>query len=369
MFASNVSAQTQIGNSDMEMWESVSSDFEPVNWNSFLSAQGSLTGFAANQIEESSDIRPGSTGTKSARIWTRDAGFNVKANGNVTLGRINMGSITPSSSDNHNVSLTADPLFSEALTDTPDSIVFWVKYNAADGTSEARMKATLHDDYDYTDPETGTSADHVVATAVLNYSPTAWTRVAVAFDYSGPATTNTYILVTFASNAIPGGGDVDDEVYIDDIELIYNGGTGSTDTDGDGVTDADEATDTTDPNDLCSFVLASQTVAPSATWESTDCDFDGVSNGQELVNGSDPLVTVSTLDPNAFVVAMDNDLNVIKIFTDLNIDGEYAIYNTVGQKVQLGEIAATIPFVVKSGIYFFHINTASRSYKFEIYKK
>lgn len=369
IFASNVSAQTQIGNSDMETWESVSSDFEPVNWNSFLSAQGSLTGFAANQIEESSDIRPGSTGTKSARIWTRDAGFNVKANGNVTLGRINMGSITPSNSDNHNISLTADPIFSEALTDTPDSIVFWVKYNAADGTSEARMKATLHDDYDYTDPETGTSADHVVATAVLNYSPTAWTRMAIAFDYSGPATTNTYILVTFASNAVPGGGDVNDEVFIDDIELIYNGGTGSTDTDGDGVTDADEATDTTDPNDLCSFVLASQTVAPSATWESTDCDFDGVSNGQELLNGSDPLVTVSTLDPNAFTVAMDNDLNVINVFTDVNIDGEYAIYNTVGQKVQSGEIAATIPFEAKSGIYFFHINTASGSYKFEIYKK
>lgn len=222
MLASNVSAQGQIGNSDMEMWESVSSDFEPVNWNSFLSAQGSLTSFAANQIEASGDIRPGSAGTKSARIWTRDAGFNIKANGNLTLGRVNMESLTPSSSDNHNLSLTADPLFSEALTDTPDSIVFWVKYNASNSSSEARMKATLHDDYDYTDPETGTSADHVVASAVLDYSPTGWVRMSVAFDYSGPATTNTFILVTFASNGTPGGGDVNDEVYIDDVELIYN---------------------------------------------------------------------------------------------------------------------------------------------------
>lgn len=221
--AVNVSAQGQIGNSDMESWETVSNASEPVNWNSFLSAQGSLTWAAANQIEQSSDVRPGSTGTSSARIWTRNAGFGVKANGNVTLGRINMGSTTASDPANHNISLTANPDFSESLTDTPDSIVFWVKYNAANSSSQARMKATLHDDYDYRDPEDATSATHVVATAVLNYNPTSgWVRMSVPFDYSGPATGNTHILVTFASNATPGGGDVDDEVYIDDVQLIYN---------------------------------------------------------------------------------------------------------------------------------------------------
>lgn len=226
--AGAICAQGQIANSDMETWEVVlGSDVEPVNWNSFLTAQGGLTGFAANQIEESSDVRPGSAGTSSARIWSRDAGFSVIANGNLTVGRINMGSITASDPANHNISLTADPDFSEALTDAPDSIVFWAKYTAGSGSSEARMKATLHDDFDYTDPETGTSADHVVATAELNYPPTTgWQRFAVAFDYSGPASGNTYILVTFASNAIPGGGDANDEVFIDDVELIYSG-TGS----------------------------------------------------------------------------------------------------------------------------------------------
>jgi len=370
VLAGSVSAQGQIGNSDMENWESVGGDSEPVNWNSFLSAQGSLSGFSANQIEESTDVRPGSTGTSSARIWTRNAGFGVKANGNMTLGRINMGSVTPSSSDNYNISLTADPNFSEELTDTPDSIVFWVKYNAADGNSEARMKATLHDNYDYRDPEDAAASAHVVATAELNYSPTGgWVRKAVAFDYSGPATGNTHILVTFASNATPGGGDVDDEVYIDDIELIYNPVVPSPDTDGDGVTNADEAIDMTDSTDLCSFVLASQTVAPSATWESTDCDSDGVSNGEELANGSDPLVSVGTLDPNAFEVAMDNNLNVINVFTDVNLEGHYAIYNTLGQNVQSGNIDASIPFEAKSGIYFFQISTVSGSYRFQIYKK
>lgn len=304
ILAGNVSAQGQIANSDMELWESVSSDFEPVNWNSFLSAQGSLSSFAANQIEQSDSIRPGSAGTSSARIWTRDAGFNVKANGNMTVGRINMGSITASSPDNHNISLTADPEFSEALTDTPDSIVFWVKYNAGSSSSEARMKATLHDDYDYTDPETGASADHVVATAELNYSPTnGWERKAVAFDYSGPASVNTFILVTFASNAIPGGGDVGDEVYVDDIELIYN------------------------------------------------------------VNST------NEIDKNNFSVGMDNIANVINIFSNTNVDGQYEIYNSGGQKVQSGELISSIPFEEKSGIYFIRLVTAFGSYNFEIYKK
>ena len=29
-------------------------------------------------------------------------------------------------------------------------------------------------------------------------------------------------MITFASNSTPGGGDVNDEVFIDDVELIYN---------------------------------------------------------------------------------------------------------------------------------------------------
>ncbi len=219
-------AQGQMGNSDMENWEIVvGSDVEPVNWNSFLTAQGSLSGLAANQIEKSPDARPGSTGTSSARIWTRDAGFNIKANGVLTTGIINMESITAADPSNNNQSLIADPNFSEALTDTPDSVVFWAKYNAASGASQARMRATLHDNFDYTDPETGASASHVVATSEINYTPTTgWVRMAVAFNYSGPATGNTHVLITFASNATPGGGDVNDEVFIDDVELIYNTG-------------------------------------------------------------------------------------------------------------------------------------------------
>jgi len=61
------------------------------------------------------------------------------------------------------------------------------------------------------------------------------------------------------------------------------------DCDGDGVTNGDEATDGTDPQDPCSFLLASQTVTTSTEWDNLDCDGDGVTNSDEVNDGTDPL--------------------------------------------------------------------------------
>jgi len=61
------------------------------------------------------------------------------------------------------------------------------------------------------------------------------------------------------------------------------------DSDGDGVLDGTEKTDGTDGLDSCDFVLASQTVTPSTAWNIADCDSDGVTNADELTDGTDPL--------------------------------------------------------------------------------
>ncbi len=214
----------QLGNSDMETWDNVgSANEEPSNWNSFKSGTGSLVGFASQQIQRSTAIRPGATGAYCARIWSKST-LGIVANGNMTLGQINMGSSTPTSTSNYNFSKTADVNFSEALTASPDSLVFWVKYTAASGNSMARVNAIMHDNYDLRDPLDANSNPHVVATATLNYSPTGgvWVRKSVPFNYTGPATTPQFILATFTTNMTPGGGAANDEVLIDDIQLIYN---------------------------------------------------------------------------------------------------------------------------------------------------
>jgi hypothetical protein len=228
LFCATLSAQAQqqIGNSDLELWENVGTDTEePINWNGFMTAQGGLTWAAAKQCERSTDTRPGSSGTYSARVYSRSAAFGIVANGNLTLGRINMGSSTATSSDNYNVSLTANTSFSEALTDQPDSLVFWVKYSAANGQL-ARVSAVLHGSYDYRDGYVAhaPSQAYKVAEISHNYPPTGgnWVRKSIAWDYTGPLTENTFVIITFATNSIPGGGAATDVIFVDDIQLIYN---------------------------------------------------------------------------------------------------------------------------------------------------
>jgi PKD repeat protein len=224
LFAFNGLTQTQIANSGMETWTDLgTSSEEPTNWNSFKTGTGSLFGFASQQVQRSTIVRAGATGTYSARIWSKST-LGIVANGNMTLGQINMGSSTPSSTSNYNFSKQADANHNEAITDRPDSIVFWVRYTqAGGGVQNARMHAILHDGYDLRDPIDANSTSHVVATAALNYPATAgaWVRKSVPFVYSGAASTVNYILLTFTTNQTPGGGAANDEVLIDDVELIY----------------------------------------------------------------------------------------------------------------------------------------------------
>lgn len=217
-----LNAQTQIGNSGFENWESVSGGSEPVNWNSFLTASGSWAWAAANQMGESTDVRPGSTGTKSVRIWSRDA-FGIVANGNVTLGQINMGATSPNDANNYNRSIISNTSHSEALTERPDSIVFWVKFTPNGHNQNARMKATIHNNNGYRDPEDAASANYIVGSAFVNFPSTSgqWVRKSIPFNYSGPATTPNFILVTFTTNETPGGGAANDQLWVDDVELIY----------------------------------------------------------------------------------------------------------------------------------------------------
>ena len=232
LFTSNlIFAQYQLTNSGFEDWESVSqsskSGQEPTQWNSFITMQtkSSLYNSArANKVESSTDVRPGTTGTKSAKIWSTSV-IGVVANGNLTTGRIYGGSMTASdASGNYNFSdPSSDAAYKHSFAGKPDSIATWLKFVPSSISTEARVSAIIHENSRYQDPE-ATTYSNVVAKAQTNFFPTSdkgWQRISVPFVYEGNKTP-AYILVSYTTNKTPGKGSANDALYIDDAEMIYN---------------------------------------------------------------------------------------------------------------------------------------------------
>lgn len=285
-------SQTQIGNSDFEAWETTSSEIkEPINWNSFKTATGTWNSFGGQQMNWSNLVRPGSSGSKSAVIWAKST-LGVVANGNMTLGRIQMGSTTANDPANYNYSQTTDAAFSETMPDAPDSIVFWVKYKPVTaGTNTARISAVItNNTNNYKDPNDVGGAN-TVATAILNFPTTSntWVRKSVPFTYVGSASNAAYILTTFTTNSTPGGGSANDSLYVDDIQLIYNPVNAPVVATDDAITTPEDqavaitvSANDTDPENDFDLTSVSVTVAPT--------------NGSTSVN---PTTGVITYTPNA----------------------------------------------------------------------
>lgn len=213
---------------------------EPAAWHSFASATGDYANFVKGNTQQfvaSNDVRPGSEGTQSI-LLSSNILIGVKANGNCTNGQINAGSMTADNPANYNFSDPKNTGFNTPFQGRPDSIAFWAKYLPADKNpnnevNKARVSAIITTNARYQDPEHPDSVytDTKIAAAVMNYSATAdmgWQRISVPFAYypnnldKQPA----YILTTFTTNHVPGGGSSEkgklDSVYIDDVELIYN---------------------------------------------------------------------------------------------------------------------------------------------------
>ncbi|MBN2778478.1 MAG: T9SS type A sorting domain-containing protein [Bacteroidales bacterium] len=227
-------AQTyQLPNGGFDAWDGNGSDDEPTHWNAFPSAACDLSGLAAlgcgtatsTRHEKSTDIRPGSLGSYSCRLFATSA-LGIIANGTITTGQIRIGSTTAASPENYNITRTANSSLNQSLNAKPDSIVFWAKFVCPSSTQKARISAIIHDNYDYRDPEEGdaNATNHVVGKAIENFTrgDQTWQRHSVAFDYDYPSANPHYILLTFTSNMVQGEGSTSDQLFIDDVELVYN---------------------------------------------------------------------------------------------------------------------------------------------------
>ncbi len=215
---SKINAQVyQIPNGNFESW----SNGVPNNWNTFNTANCHLSigcGSAQSNHHSEESGRPGSSGSKSLKIYATSI-LGIVANGNITTGRINIGSMTAADASNYNY--TDRNNYNVVFNGTPDSLYVWTKFTAANSSSRARISVVLHGNTDFQDPPQLTSTSLYKGQATKEFLPTDWVQQKIPFVYDGTSSVN-YILATFTTNKTPGGGAANDALYIDDIEMIYS---------------------------------------------------------------------------------------------------------------------------------------------------
>ena len=228
-----VCAQYQLENAGFESWESVSfssySGEEPLHWNSFLTGSGGLKGTACqgSQLFPVTDVRPGTTGTKSAKLTAKKVFLKIYAQGNMTTGQINMGDMDASkASGNYNATRVDDDAYNQKITGRPDSMVVWLKFYTTKSSYRAKANSILHTSGYYQDPEANTLTATVIAKAVnVDIEPlNKWKRYSIPFSYpsNDRSLRPAYALVSFSTNKTPGKGTDADALYVDDLEYIYN---------------------------------------------------------------------------------------------------------------------------------------------------
>ncbi|MGN0032223.1 MAG: hypothetical protein ACI358_00325 [Candidatus Limimorpha sp.] len=206
---------------------------EPEHWHGISSASGTYSGLMSKlQIERSSITRPGSKGSYSARLFPRSI-LGVVVNGTITNGRINAGSMnSDNKEDNYAFTSRVSPDFSTPINIIPDSVALWVCFRAKDVSSEANFIVLIHGDTDfhYSGPGYSSPEDSICAIAgPLHFKRTSpaksdeyhWKRISIPFVKKSDVSPR-YILFLLSTNKKAGEGSSKDELFVDDIELIFN---------------------------------------------------------------------------------------------------------------------------------------------------
>ena len=201
---------------------------EPGNgWHSFASANNStgLGGLALMFSPHPEKISEGHTGY-AVKLTSIAPIPNTYANGNLTTGKINMGSSTPSAHSNYNYSAIGTDNCLE-FAGTPDAVTFWAKFTPGTGNEkkQARGKFILHDEYEYKDPEkyfSGQESHRVALAMQLIDESSEWKQYNVPFVYDErvSAPQKQYLLASFTTNPEPGQS-YDDELCLDDVYFVY----------------------------------------------------------------------------------------------------------------------------------------------------
>lgn len=245
----NEKGQTTKYNEETEDYDKIDFDIpEPNHWHSFGSATGGLVNVVKmnKQSDMSEDVREGATGKKCAKVVSALEFGSIPANGTLTTGQLQASGFTPDSPlncafldlTNEEKDANGDPFY-VTLNAKPDSVKFWARFKQ--GTLEnpeykyASFNAVLTDGTRYQDPQDPAEEyNNIVGMATnktIESKDFTWQEVTVPFDYEtykANGATPKAILVTISTNSVPGAASTDaenpDELYVDDLSLVYNAG-------------------------------------------------------------------------------------------------------------------------------------------------
>jgi 3'-phosphoadenosine 5'-phosphosulfate sulfotransferase (PAPS reductase)/FAD synthetase len=211
----------------------------PTGWHSINDATGSLASSARDEIFVAKES--GSpAGGQCVRLKSKSV-LGVNANGGLSTGRFNAGSMSATAPSNCTYTST-NSNYQCAMTAYPDSVYVYIKTSSS--SNNARFNLVIHNNTQasnnaiYQDPapnnsdqgvvntEEAVNEAKVVAKATWNGKTNGnWQLIKQKFDYNSYVYNNTtpaYILATFSTAQTAGGGSAGDELYFDDIVLIYN---------------------------------------------------------------------------------------------------------------------------------------------------
>ena len=316
---------------------------EPLNWHSFASATGDFVQ-AANAFSDphtySSDVvRSGATGKKSL-LLTSASVFGIVANGTITTGRMQAGAMKADSTkncaflstDSTSTDSHGDPFY--ALMDgTPDSLAVWVKFKQQTPVAEhpyATISAALTDGTYYQDPQ-DKDYTNVVATAKnaqIASNNFEWQRIVVPFKYTGNDVKAKAMLVTISTNADPGQGSAADNLYVDDISLIYNVDKPAVTVNGHDVTLDKEEVSTT-AEDPAKADVAATTANKGSFAAVSELSSSADQRKLQLLYCSDDLQTIKTY---TLVINKGAETGISQIKTATNNDSK--VYDLNGREVK-----------------------------------
>lgn len=219
----------QVPNSSFEDWTDNSDGSNAKlakGWNSFDTACGLYSTFASmSPMPEKIDGYKG----YGVRISSKDL-WLAYANGNLTTGKISMGSYEPTDATNFNFTDRTDVNSNLRAAGLPDAFEVYARFtpgtlkNGVDANLQGRVQVIMHTDAPYHDPELPELADKKDASAFVLIPPTEeWTKFTGEFKYESntiDADVDHYYLVSATTNPVPGASK-DDKLDLDELRFIY----------------------------------------------------------------------------------------------------------------------------------------------------